>query len=64
MQSTFRKSPTLREEHRGRGLPRCLGGQERVVDQGEAEQQRELGGQRRGRLSQTWQCMQFKTLFR
>jgi hypothetical protein len=25
---------------------------------------RELGGQRRGRLSQTWQCMQFKTLFR
>jgi hypothetical protein len=25
---------------------------------------RERGGQRRGRLSQTWQCMQFKTLFR
>ena len=25
---------------------------------------RELGGQGRGRASQTWQCMQFKTLFR
>ena len=25
---------------------------------------RELGGRSRGRMSQTWQCMQFKTLFR